>query len=350
MDVTQIDKNFVISERFSKEDLAFYDAESQPFRIYGVFREGDRFCRMPEKVAKSVNPGVGELYEHAAGGRVRFVTNSRKIAISAQMTHIFKIGYFALTGSAGFDLYENDSRYRKTYVPDWDITDTKEGLYEAKEEVTGDRIITINFPTYSAVKKLHIGLEKGATLLPAPEYKISAPVVYYGSSITQGACASRPGAVYSSIIERHLNCDYINLGFSGNAHGEPVMAEYIAGLSMSAFVMDYDYNAETPEELESTHEAFYKIIRGAQKDLPIIMLSVPNYYDRPDLIRRRQIIERTYRNAIAAGDRNLYYLPGNTLFDADAADTALIDGTHPNDAGFLMMARKLEPLLAKVLK
>lgn len=115
-------------------------------------------------------------------------------------------------------------------------------------------------------------------LKQAPKYAVKKPVVYYGSSITQGACASRPGNCYESILSRRLDCDYINLGFSGSAKGEDAIVDYIIGLDMSVFVMDYDYNAPTPEHLEKTHSKMFKAIRAEHPTLPIIIMPRPKFY------------------------------------------------------------------------
>lgn len=243
MDISLIDKNFAVDNEIDKTGLAFYSAEDKPFVIYGVFREGDCFRRMPEAVAASVSQGVLRLHNKNAGGRVRFATNSSKIAIRAKLHNVGKMAHFALTGSAGFDLYA-DGKYVKSFVPPVTLNDGYESLLDLGEAKR--REITINLPLYTGVNYLEIGLSEEAEIWEPAPYRPLNPIVYYGSSITQGGCASRPGRSYQSVIERRLNCDYINLGFSGNAKGEPEMADYIKNLPMSVFVFDYDHNARKP--------------------------------------------------------------------------------------------------------
>lgn len=96
------------------------------------------------------------------------------------------------------------------------------------------RTFSIHMPLYGGVKELQVGLDRSADLLPAPPYAIDKPVVYYGSSITQGGCASRPGCSYQAILSRTLQRDHVDLGFSASARGESVMAQYVAGVAMSA--------------------------------------------------------------------------------------------------------------------
>ena len=136
---------------------------------------------------------------------------------------------------------------------------TREIVADGKEHT-----FTINFPLYQGVNSLYIGLKEGSVIKEAPEYETTAPFVYYGSSITQGGCASRPGSAYQNILSRHLQWDHINLGFSGSCKGEDEMAYYIASLDMSVFVYDYDHNAPTVEHLKNTHEIFFKKIKIKQ--------------------------------------------------------------------------------------
>lgn len=197
------------------------------------------------------------------------------------------------------------------------------------------------------MKELYIGLEETCKILPPTPYKISMPIVYYGSSITQGGCASRPGNSYQSFISRRLDCDFINLGFSGHAWAEDEIANYIKELPMSAFVYDYDHNAPTVDHLLNTHEKMYKIIRDNNSELPIVMISRHDQHDFPD--ERREIIKDTYRKAGADGDKNVYFIDGRHLMRL-AQDNGTVDGIHPNDFGFASMAEVIGDLLADIFK
>jgi len=127
------------------------------------------------------------------------------------------------------------------------------------------------------------------------------------------------------------------------------MADYIAGLKMSAFVLDYDHNAPNVEHLKATHEPFFKTIRKANPNLPILILSKPKYYLTDDDIMRRTIIEQTYKNAVANGDKNVYFIEGNTLMREEIAELGTVDGCHPTDLGFFSMAKRIEPVLKEML-
>ena len=128
------------------------------------------------------------------------------------------------------------------------------------------------------------------------------------------------------------------------------MAEYIASLPMSVFVLDYDHNAPNPEHLNKTHYRFYEIIRKAQPDLPIIMVSMPDTDRNPaDADERRGIIMNTYLRARAEGDRKVWFVDGRTLFGGRDRDCCTMDGCHPNDLGFYRMAEGLLPAIREAL-
>ena len=342
-DISKIDSNFAIETKIDKEDIKFYKIDEAPFKVYGVFRENGKFRRMPEDVAKSVSEGVYALHSNTAGGRVRFVTDSPYIAIYAKMDGLGKMPHFTLTGSVGFDLYI-DNYYAKTFVPPLDIEDGYESIFELEKKEL--REITINFPLYSNINELFIGLQDTAHISEAEPYKNAKPMVYYGSSITQGGCASRPGMSYQAIVSRALDYDYINLGFSGNAKAEDEIIEYIKNLDMSIFVYDYDHNAPSVEHLEKTHEKMFKAIREKNPLLPVIMLSRPKHFLTDGEKIRRNIIETTYRNAVLSGDKNVYFIDGEALTEL-CKDSGTVDNCHPTDFGFASMAKALTEVIVR---
>ncbi|MBE6542165.1 MAG: hypothetical protein E7672_06940 [Ruminococcaceae bacterium] len=346
-DISEIDENFKIEKTIERDGKTFYNVLYPPFKVHGVIHENGKFRRIPESVAKATSPGVYSLHANGAGGRVRFRTNSKSIAIIAKISNIGKMEHFAFTGSSGFDLYVNDVFYY-IYVPYYAMTDTLESnipiLNFGKFDGVND--ITINFPLYTDVDELYVGVENGSIVEEPTPYRVEAPVVYYGSSITQGGCASRPGTSYQSIISRRFDCDYINLGFSGNAKAEDPMIEHIKSLDMSMFVLDYDHNAPTVEHLANTHEKMFKAIRSAHPDMPIVMMSRPKARLNDEEIMRRSIIETTYNNALACGDKNVYFLDGAALTELCGND-GTVDNCHPTDFGFASMAKALGDLIEK---
>lgn len=352
LDIAKIDPNFKTDGKVTKDGLDVYDVTHAPFCVYGMMQNRDRpFVRLPYETALTVNDGVARLFRHTAGGRIRFRTNSRRLVLHACMEQIVRISHFALSGSSGFDLYFSDEntpfRYYTSFIPPLNIANGYEAERDFEDQK--EREILIHFPTYSSVEQLEIGLDAGASLSAASKYAISVPVVYYGSSITQGGCCSRPGNTYPSVISRRLDCDHINLGFSGSALGEQTMANYIASLNMSAFVLDFDYNAPTVEYLASKHYSFYQTVRKAHAHLPILFVSRPQAYPNNDDLRRREIIWTSYAKGIAEGDKNLTFIDGIALMQG-GGEEGLVDGCHPTDLGFSCMAKGIGDALAYYLK
>ena len=340
INIAEIDPNFDVKTSFGREDVVLYNCRTAPFSVHGVAFENGYFRRMPEEVAKTVSPGVLNLHSHTAGGRVRFRTDSPFVAIDARIGRGF-MAHFALTGSAGFDLYA-DGLYYKTFVPGTDSTNRYQLIIDLPDSRMRD--IMIDFPLYSRVGELFIGLSTTAKVAPPTPYRHTVPAVFYGSSITQGGCASRPGTCYQAILSRELDLDYVNLGFSGNAKGEPEMAEYLASLPASLFFLDYDHNAPTVEHLAATHEPLFLAFRRTHPDTPVIMMTRPKAILSEGEKERRAVVETTYKHALARGDKRVYFIDGAAL-TALSGNEGTVDSCHPTDFGFASMARALLALI-----
>lgn len=348
--IGKVDKNLLATGVIESENLRFYNVKEAPFAVYGLLPccSGEPFRRIPAELAKQTNSGIWRLHRNTSGGRVRFCTNSEIIAIRAYMPDKCLMPHMPFLGSSGFDLYESDEiwHYRGSFIPPIN----KGGFYESliKFRECKARDLMIHFPLYDNVDELWIGIEKNAALQVGGTYRQQEPVIYYGSSITQGGCASRPGNAYPAMISRQLNGDFRNLGFSGSSRGEQISAQYIAEQPMCVFVMDYDHNAPNPMHLEKTHEPFYLTIREKRPDLPIILVSRTDTPRTPqiaeDINRRWKIIQQTYENAIKRGDKLVRLIDGRNIFSCCSAlginsDSCTVDGIHPNDLGFACMAK-----------
>lgn len=334
-DFSAIDPNFRVETAFEEEGLAFFDAACPPFSLHGLLHQEGIFRRLPRAVAEGISPEVAHLSPHTAGGRVRFCTDSPVVAIRAEMHTIEKMPHFALTGSGGFDLFEK-AEYLTTFIPPFSFS---EG-FSSKKALNGRKLreLTLHFPLYSGVKKLYIGIVKGSALTAAPAYD-RTPVVFYGSSITQGGCASKPGCAFPAMVGQMLGCDHWNLGFSGSCKGEQPMAEYLAGLDMSAFVCGYDHNAPTLAHLERTHLPLVRAVREAHPDIPILLLNRPKAVLDEEEQQRLNVI-RTTCNAV-----NGALITGEELIPAAITSWATVDGVHPNDLGFYHMAKAVAEAL-----
>ena len=330
------------------DGIRFYDVKKAPFKIYGVYyseAEGI-FRRIPKEVAEATNDGVKGLSTHNAGGRLRFKTNSTKLVIKAKTVDVGQMFHTTPLMQYGFDIYLlTDRGYRLHAV-------TKPPVRTDYEEVfnlpAGEKQITLVFPLYGCVKELEIGICEDASVSAHDPYKYEKPVVYYGSSITQGGCASRPGKTYQDIICRRFDYNYINLGFSGSARGEDAICEYMASLDMSAFVSDYDHNAPTVEHLRNTHYKLYETIRAKNPDIPYIMVTKPDFHYNDNDTDRRAVVMESYLKARNGGDKNVYFVDGSAFFIGDEAflDNT-IDTCHPTDDGFRKMADNIGEVMDK---
>lgn len=339
MKITDIDKNLAVESSLNLPDVRWFDSKEEPIRVCGlaICKKGDIFRRMPQDIADTVNPGVAYLNTNTAGGRIRFRTNSPYIAIKAVMPDNGTMAHITMVGQSGFDLYVKDGdecRYAGSYIPGG-----RNHGYESSRPTDGKmHTYTINMPLYDPVEELYIGLSENAELEAPEEYAYDKPVLYYGSSITQGGCASRPGNAYQAMISRKLDCDFINLGFSGSGRAEQTIADYMASLDPLVFVSDYDHNTPNAAHLEATHYNLYKTFRASHPDTPYVMVSKPDYNEHTEDERRREIIRESYERAVAEGDKHVYYVDGAHIFDGEFRDSCTVDGCHPNDLGFFRMA------------
>lgn len=336
--------------------MKFFDISESPFRIYGLAvtdRDLRRYWKLPEEIMEQF-PQYEYLGRRSAGGRVRFQTDTKSLCVRMTLAEAKEDIAIPLSGSAGADLYlgkGKEAAYVGYVSPEQHVM--SEITVEKTFQLPGHmETVTINLPRNDHLLSMEIGVEENAVLAQAPEYDIANPIVFYGSSITEGGCADRPGNAYTSIVSRWLDADYRNMGFSGRARGELGFAQYLAQTDdMSLFVLDYDHNAPDPEHLRSTHEPFFKVIRQAHPDLPIVMISRPDTDKFPeDSRKRRDIIEQTCLNAAAAGDKKVWFVDGGTFFGPEGRQECTVDGTHPNALGFMRMAEKLYPLFLEILR
>lgn len=353
MKISQIDKNFAVHTAESS-DMTDYPIPCLPFDLYGLqYAPGKGFYRMPHETAEKINDGVAHLCSNTSGGRLRFSANSHKIKITVTYDSLCRMSHMTLTGSGGFVLLDVTDKYpalAATFFPNYD----DENGFSRTATLRGDgsvRDYILYFPLYNDVKSLTVSLEAGCYLSNGKKYRSLAPIVYYGSSITQGGCASRPDNAYPALLSLRQDVDFINLGFSGSARGEKAMAEYISSLPCSILVMDYDHNAPSAEHLESTHFDFYKTFRGRNPGVPIIFVSKPDPDSNPtDAKNRFAIIKQTYLTALKNGDKDVYLIDGRKFFGRASRDPFTVDGCHPNSLGFYKMAEKLQPLIDRLLK
>lgn len=336
--------------------MKFYHITEEPIKIYGLARadrEKRQFWRLTADIMEKL-PQYQFLGKRAVGGRIRFKTDSPNICVRMTLAQTKEDINIPLSGSAGADIYlgkGKDSVFLGYVAPQEHVLDeiTTEKCFKKNPNM---ETVTINLPRNDLLLDMEVGIDDNTYMEAPEEYSIVKPIVFYGSSITEGGCASRVGNAYTSIVCRWLDADHYNFGFSGSARGEKEFAEYIAALpEISAFVYDYDHNAESPKQLADTHEPFYRVVRQAHTKIPVVFMSRPDVdKNRADADARRSIIRKTYENAVMSGDNNVWFLDGGTFFGKEGRTECTVDGTHPNSLGFMRMAQSLYPVLKSAIK
>ena len=339
------------------EDVEWHSPLDAPFSVHGVVydKEEGEYLRLPTGVAKAVSPHVEVLSRMTSGGRVRFKTDSPYVAIYCRAPKCGAMPHMPVTGSHGFSVYR-DGKFAGKVTPTVDevVNPHEEGIIfdgVVKLGSAAESEIEIYMPLYGGVCELLVGVKGGSKILPAREYTYKKPVVIYGSSITQGGCASRPGNDYAMRLSRLLDAEVLNLGFSGNGNAEPAMLEYLKSLDASAFIFDYNYYADRPERVLPPHFDVYKTLRDANPDTPILMIDKPGYmFDVIEYPIRSAMIRDTYERAVALGDGLVDMMDAKEFFGDESPEDCLVDTGHPNDLGFYRMAKSIYPKLKSLLE
>ena len=336
------------------ENMLFYNVKNPPFSLHGLYKpqEPGLFRRLPEEVAKACNVHIANgLYYNTAGGRVRFSSSTRNLCVRvkrAPFKQNFNVAPFL---EFGIDLYL-DANGTSTLVSAKRLksVEGEAGVYECSFALAeGEKALTLYLPCYGNVEEMELGIDNDATLTAHAPYTYTKPVLFYGSSITQGCAASRSGKAYPAILSRTFDFDFINLGFAGSCRGEETLCEHMAGLPLGAFVCDYDHNRSSAEKLADNHYRVYEIIREKHPDIPYYMISRPDFYYNEADFNRRAVVMESYLKAWRGGDRNVYFIDGSAFFDHPDKLEYTQDGTHPTDEGFARMAKMIGTVFANTL-
>ncbi|HOS42992.1 MAG TPA: SGNH/GDSL hydrolase family protein, partial [Armatimonadota bacterium] len=219
----------------------------------------------------------------------------------------------------------------------------------------GVRPVLFNFPLYQGVAAVEVGVNEGARVLPPAPFADPRPIVVYGTSITQGGCANRPGMAYTNLLSRWLNREVVNLGFSGNGWGDEALARCMAEIADPAcFVLDYEANAHL-ERLKETLIPFIGALRAAHPAVPILVVTKIRFsYElaHADALEGREACKAFQQDTVAAlraqGDTHLHFLDGSTFLGEDWEECT-VDGVHPTDLGFWRIAQGMAPVLRRLL-
>lgn len=322
--------------------LAWYDAQQLTIEGKG-WPDTERFFeRLPARAKGQVTDAVWGLSKRTAGLAVRFATDSKTLAAiwdgGGAMNHM------AATGNSGLDLYvKRDGRWVFRAVgrpqPQRTTATLATGLSGAMTEYL------LYLPLYADVTELRFGVDADAHLLrlPARPAASAKPLVFYGTSITQGGCAARAGMCHPAILGRRLNREVINLGFSGSGKMEPEMAALLGELDAAIFVLECLPNMTT-EMVRERVRPFVRTLRAARPTTPILL--VENPLPAADSAGNRAL-RAAYADLVQEGLTRLQYLPGEPQLAGDENGT--VDGVHPTDLGFVRIADAYEPILRAIL-
>ena len=322
-------------------------------RAWGDLERLRWFDRLPATAAGKVSPAVWDLSRDSAGMMVRFKTDATTIFVHyvLRSDHI-ALPHMPATGVSGIDLYARDEngKLRWVGVAKPDKKEVRQAI--ATELAPGSREYAAYLPLYNGVDSLEIGVNAGAHFegLKPREAK---PIVFYGTSITHGACASRPGMVHTAILGRHFDRPVINLGFSGNGRMDASVGEFLTKVDAAVYIIDCLPNMG-PADVRKKCEPLVHQLRAARADTPIVLVEdrrTTNSWIKPNRNKVHTENHAALRESFDAlekeGVKNLYYIPGDDLLGDDGE--ASTDGSHPSDLGFVRQTAVFEPVLRKAL-
>lgn len=346
----------------------YIDAQNLRIINHAFAGETERtYARLPRYVKDSIPEGR-ELWDRqqcSSGIGVRFATNSTRIGCKYTLYWDTHMIHMADTGLKGTDLYilEGDSVWRhvntnRPYVKK-DENGNKTKLVESTYVSNLDGKMheyVIYFPLYDGIEDFSVKVDSGAVITKGSPEVINANrrIVAYGTSILQGGCASRTGMAATNIIGRELNCEVVNLGFSGEGKQDTYVARAMATIpDVDVFLLDPVPNC-TEMMCDTLTYNFVKTLRALRPDVPIVMLEGPIYpYARYDsffgkyLPKKNNAFRRNYERLKAENPNNLYYVTSEGLDGPE--DDGTVDGIHLTDLGFLHYANKMIPILRPLL-
>ena len=332
-------------------DVQWYDV-----RNWGVegkaFSDTDRFYdRLPIRAQGVVRDAVWNLSRHSAGMMVQFRTDATQIHADYAVTSSrLAMPHMPATGVSGLDLYAKDDDGKSRWVAVVQPVNQQMNVVVANDLRPGLRDYSIYLPLYNGTEYLKIGVPADSTFEPiAP--RTEKPIVFYGTSITHGACASRPGMPHPAILGRRLNRPTVNLGFSGNGKLEKEVGQFLVEIDPAVYVLDCLPNM-VASEVESRIRPMVQQLRSARPEVPIVLVEDRTYgysWIMPARQKRndssRAAFRTQYQKMLDAGIQKLFYVDGESLLAGD--DTT--DGSHPSDLGFFNQANAIEPALRAAL-
>jgi hypothetical protein len=342
------------AEEPAPPELTWTDASALTVEGRGWKDTAEFFNRFPAKAKGVVEDGLYASGRCSAGMVVRFESDSPEIHVKWNLTgDTLAMYHMPATGVSGVDLYVRLNgawRWLALGIPA--KKDNESVLVQGLPKE--NREYALYLPLYNGVTSVEIGVPSGSSIgRAAPRTRDIRPVVFYGSSILQGGCASRPGMAYPSIIGRRLDIPTINLGFSGRGKCEHEVADLLADLDPELYVIDCMPNM-TPDMIDDRIHYLLKQLREKHPTTPVILVEQAPHRSAyvMDAESRRGnsknlILAKVYKDVTKSWGRRLYYVKGAGLLGSDGEGT--VDGVHATDLGFQRMADMLTPVIRKVL-
>jgi lysophospholipase L1-like esterase len=339
----------------SADSLKYINAAGLELIGKGFSDTEELYDRLPAALKSTTRPPVWSLSKNCSGLAVRFRTNSKIIAAKWEVTGDVKMNHFAPSGIKGLDLYGlKDGKWQ--FVNSARPAGKTTTATIISNMVGTEMEYMLYLPLYDGLVNLEIGIQAKAEIgnpkVNSPRRE--KPVVFYGTSITQGGCASRAGMSYPNILSRMLDRQIINLGFSGNGQLDLEVAEAMANIDASCFVIDCLPNVNVAQ-MKEKYARFLEIIREKKPDVPILMVETilfPHmYFDQSVyslLQEKNELLKKIYSDQKKKNDKHLFYQKADKLIGTDYEAT--VDGIHLTDLGFLRMAQGLCPVIQKLIK
>ncbi len=346
-DIAAYDPNMAVDGIAVTNGLKWIDGTLLPIEGRPFDDVDHYYDRLPSNVTESVNAGVRDMKHHTTGMQFRFETDSKKLAFKWTPLHPWDLAadHMPASGKSGIDIYRFDAaKGRWRYVKTGRI-DKPEGSLEISW--TPGTPCLVNLPLYNGIKAFSLGVEPSAAVhaLGPRKSGVDKPVVFYGTSITHGGVASRPGMAFVNIVGRDLDVPVVNLGFSGSGVMELEMSEHLARIDASCYVLDCLWNMHDGL-VKERYEPFIRNLRAKRPGVPIVMAEQCDVYCRPPCAKD-VFIKALYEKLIAEGWKNLVYLPKDGMYTGDLEGT--VDGCHPNDWGMMSMGKAFSVGVAQAL-
>lgn len=335
-----------------RDSIRFFDGHDFP--VVGKFHNEKHFARFPSRYKNTLRDKVWELAQHSAGISIRFRTNASTIVVRWRVLNNASLPHMPATGVKGVDLYAyvgSQWQYVRTgFARDREneatLVSKAEGVF---------REYLLNLPLYDGVESLEIGVNADSEITaPGERYlMVNKPVVYYGTSIAQGGCASRPGLAFTNILARSFDRSFINFGFSGNGTIEASVGKAMCEIDAALYVIDCNPNT-APELIYDRTVTLVQMLKKQRPEVPVLLVEgflydTDHFSDElnENVVQKRKELRRAFNTLRKSGTTKLHYQEADDFIGKDHEGT--VDGVHPNDLGMMRIADALLPVIKKIL-